>query len=231
MFRSPQVKAVLATFLSLWLVAAPVYAGSISLLGAGGSGGGAAPTTTFDPAHAGTGIVLSNGNLTATGGGTSTTVRSIASHSTGKFYVEFKLNAGTTPANLTIGIQNAASGNPSFLGNDQNSLGWSGAGNLILNSGNVAAINSYTTANTLCMALDLGNNAVWFRVGAGNWNNSPANNPATNTGGFALSTAPGLNAGPYFAVVGVFASDGDVWIADFGATAYSQTPPSGFSNW
>jgi hypothetical protein len=72
-------------------VCSPAAAQFAGCLGACGSRQFASPpvTTAFDPAHIGSALTLSNSNLTATNSVfASNNARSIASHSTGKYYFE-----------------------------------------------------------------------------------------------------------------------------------------------
>jgi hypothetical protein len=96
-----------------------------------------------------------------------------------------------------------------------------------LNSNPISAVATWAQGDTLCIAFDVDNMRLWFRTNGGNWNNSGTANPATNTEGIDVST---LNDGPFF-VMANFRGNGDQFTANFGATAYAHTPPSGFGNW
>lgn len=187
----------------------------------------AAVPTIFDNGHKGTAVTLSNGGLKATQGASAGIARSIASNSAGKFHAEFTVGAAAVAANNTIGIINAAGSLSSYVGSDHNSVGLAGSGSVFTNGALLTTILGFAVGNVVSVAVDFTNGSIWFRTNGGNWNNSGTANPATNTGGISLST---LNAGPYFAAVGMNAStDSDT--ANFGASAYSFTPPSGFGNW
>lgn len=189
----------------------------------------AAATTTWNPADKNAGITLSNGNLTATNPATSTFIsaRAIASHSTGKYYYELHSDVQNT-FNFP-GVGNATGPLSNFAGSDANSVGWVANGNVFINNVAVTGIQTFVQGDTCCIAVDLGNSKIWFRTNGGNWNNDViANqNPATNTGGISIS---GLAAGPYFPMLTQH-DPLDKNTANFGATAYAQTAPSGFGNW
>lgn len=190
----------------------------------------AAVATTFDSTKAGTGIGLSPDKLTATYTGSSATnaVWANVSHSTGKFYFELNTNIGSSNAR-EVGIGNGSAGTTGYqVGiNDANSIGWGGAGTVFSNNVTIANISTYGGSNPIAIAVDLGGALIWFKDSvSGNYNNSGAANPATGVGGIALT----ITGAPFFPMVSLFAS-GDVITANFGATAYTFTPPAGFGNW
>jgi hypothetical protein len=187
------------------------------------------PATTWNSADKSSIITLSNGDLTATAGALSgsNSVRTVAGKSSGKYYCEF--SSLVVGGNLFIGAANSSlvveSGG--FAGQAADSFGYySVLGDVFLNSGSIGTVATYTTGSLIDMALDLDNARVWFRKNNGNWNNNGSANPATNTGGFDIS---GLDAGPYF-VIWTCGAFGDTITANFGATAFAHTPPSGFGN-
>jgi hypothetical protein len=215
------------------IVAVPVssFGGSMTLLGVGkaASGGGGSPPTTWNPSDIGPNLSLSGGNLTVT---QSTAifdgVRSIASHSTGKYYWENTLNFSV---NGTTGFANAtASLNGSFIGGDNNGVGYQPAGNIWM-GGSTTPVQTAAVGDVVGYALDMGNLKFWVRTihlgVAGNWNNSGTDNPATNTGGFNYT---GLAAGPYFAAASLN-GNGENVVTNFGATAFAASAPAGFVNW
>jgi len=179
-----------------------------------------APYTTF-----------SSGNLTLTKntGSFFAGTRAVGSASTGKYYWEVHMDV--LVGQIGLGIANAAANLPGYAGNDNNEIGWSvgpaGGGNIFFNNAFKGTVSSAVTGDTCCVAWDGGNKKIWFRTNGGNWNNSGSDNPATNTGGTDIST---LNAGPYFAGI-VMETLNDAATANFGATAFAQTMPSGFTRW
>lgn len=192
--------------------------------------GGAPPATTLDPANKGAAITLSGGNLTATNNaGTDASVKSTTSHSTGKLYFEVTVVAYNR---ALIGIGNSSATLNNFVGSDANGIAEFGTGLVFVNSGTVASgFNAFNVASTVVsVAVDIGNNAIWFRTtSGGTWNGSGTANPATNTGGLSI-TGSGVGAGPYFAIL----SPGDsstTLTACFLPGCYTQSVPAGFGNW
>jgi hypothetical protein len=190
-------------------------------------------TTTLDPSHCGTGIALSGGNLVATegtpSGSNGDNCRSVASHSSGKFYAEMTITNIFDLTTIAFGIMNASGGlNNSFVGMDTNGIGaftqrvWTAG-----SAGAQWASTNLAQGDVICMAADFDNGKIYFRLNGGNWNNSGSANPATNTGGFALSV---LAAGPYFATVNMELAT-QVVTLDFGASAFAFAAPSGFGSW
>ena len=204
-----------------------------ALMVPGGGGGG---TTTFDPSHAGTGFILSGGNLQATnaaGGSDRSFVRTVASHSTGKFYSEFTFS-GTFGNNYQVGLgicNSTANPNTTFSFTDANDGGvWNADANFYINNASAGIATTYVVSNTVGMAIDIGAQLIWFRANTGNWNNSGIAIPATGVGGVSLAT---MAAGPYFCAVGVLGDSLATVIANFGGSAYANfdSTVTGFGNW
>lgn len=195
-------------------------------------------TTTWNPSDKDPGITLSGGNLVATSSTTLANctvsgycaVRSIASHVTsGKFYYEVTTaNQGAAPFDNCLGIANSAKNlgvNLRTGAADAASICDNGTVTIPGGGGTAA---SFVSGNVVSVAVDLGNSKIWFRVNNGNWDNVPGDDPATNTGGFTIST---LNAGPYFAIVQGSNDANTGFTANFGGSSYAQSVPSGFGNW
>jgi len=201
--------------------------------GAPGTAGGAGPTgstgpsvilSNWNPLDKSAGITLSNSNLTAQNTSGASGVRSTNSYTTGKLYFEITHDVAGNNGNTCSGVATAAAGlGTPFFGN----VGVRCTdGVVIANASTVATLGAVTVGSTLCFALDLVNLQMWARLNGGNWNNSGTADPATNTGGFSVS----FFTAPVFAWV----SFGDliaVQTADFGATAFKFSMPSGFSPW
>lgn len=179
--------------------------------------------TTWNPADKNANIALSNGNLTATVGSSAHSgARGTTSKSSGKFYFEVTWDAG---GQCSVGIANTSASLSTRLGTNANGwAAWSGGSNIWTNNGSAAGMTAMAVGNTICIAVDLTNGKFWARVNGGNWNNSGTANPATNTLGVAVT------AGTYFPALSLFDAGGAV-TANFGATAFAQTIPSGFSAW
>jgi len=197
--------------------------------GAGKYPAASVATTTWNPADKDANIGLTGGNLTATktGDGASV-VRSVASRSSGLYYYEITFSVFTGSFS-GVGIANGTASLSAFMGSDVNACIWLSDGRVYVNNSNFTNIQSWAQGDTLCTSFDATNKLIWFRTNGGNWNNSGAANPATGTGGIDLA-ANGLAAGPYLASIQTWL-DTNASTANFGATTYAQTAPSGFGNW
>ena len=205
----------------------------MTLLGAGTGGLAAAPTATFDPSHLGSQNTLSGGNLIVSSGTAANGyyyARTVTSHSTGKYYFEFAI-AQAANSDVTFGLVNATESlgplNPGFTANS--AAGYSNSGNFVINSLTIGTIPILFTAHTVGVAVDLGAGLIWIRdtPTPGTWNAGGTANPATAVGGLSLATL----SGPYFAAASVYSVTGNSATANFGATGYVATAPSGFGNW
>jgi hypothetical protein len=183
---------------------------------------------TFNPAFKNTNLTLSNGNLTAANNATGGffSVGSTVSESSGLFYCEFTI--GPSPTNSVVGIVNSsfAVSTAIFVGDDPNGIGFVSSGAVKINASTVSTIQTFTNGNVVSMAVDFTHQMIWFRTNAGNWNNSGTANPATNSGGISFSSV----TGPNFPAVTPSAANQTI-TANFGATSYAESVPSGFGNW
>jgi hypothetical protein len=72
----------------------------------------------------------------------------------------------------------------SYPGNDNQSIGLNSGGEYWYNGSiQASGLPTWTSGDTIDVAVSLINNKIWIRVNGGNWNNSPTDNPATGTGG------------------------------------------------
>ena len=80
------------------------------------------------------------------------------------------------------------------------------------------------------IAVDFTNHLIWFRMApSGNWNGSGTANPATGVGGITFSTGAMV---PFVTFGGSGGAAGNVITANFGASSFTGTVPSGFySGW
>lgn len=185
-----------------------------------------APTTTFDPSFNPGSYTLSNGNLTIVGTNAAGLVRTLTSHTTGKYYAEFTINTAAASYQADAGIANSSE--TTTVGTTTNSAGLlNGDPNVYINNVSAGTAVTYAASQVVSMALDIGNKTIWYRVNGGNWNGSGAANPATNTGGVSISAVTGA----YFMAASVPGAGSPSMTANFGATAYSYTPSAGFGNW
>lgn len=218
----------------------PVYTVSTSAAGA---------IVTWQPTGKTASITLTNGNLTATAGGSAVVgstqqgVVSTTSVTTGKVSFEVTMAAGTQ--NCSVGLCNAsfvlASGGG--LGVDANGIGlypFTGAGSqnpqtvwfnsaLVLNPASPVAD---VAGATLSFCVDATNQLLWettpaarTKYGANEWNALPTASPASGTGG-----APIGFAGPYFICFDTEEAGG-VAVLNAGSSAFSITMPATFPAW
>jgi len=190
--------------------------------------GVAAVPTTWNPADIGASFSLSNGNLTAaaiqppfTGafGG-----RSIANHSVGKYYWEIHLDVFTA-GGFEIGIARSGWDEASALLNTANGAVIRDDGVFVYNSSNATAGFSFAAGDVINIALDLGNSKIWFRKnGAGNWNGSGTDDPATNAGGLSIA---GFST-PAYAAAFLNGANNITVTARFSSVSWTGTAPSGF---
>jgi hypothetical protein len=181
---------------------------------------GPPPTTTWNPSDK-TNITLSGSNLIATATAGNCWVRAIKGNSSGKYYFEI---VPTSPSlNAYIGIATAAAAG-SFTGVAV--LGTNA--NIYVNSaGGVTNIGGAPSAHVIGIAVDLGTNQIWFKdiTASGNWNGSSSANPASGAGGISISAISGGLLFPFAWIV----NSGDTAVANFGASAFTGTTPSGFN--
>jgi hypothetical protein len=168
---------------------------------------GAVTLATLNPADmSGTGIALTNGNLTATtssAAGTQVGVRATKAI-TGKVYWEAHVDNNAD--GWAMGVADATA---SFTGSY-----WGSGGNA-----HVSAPFASGNNVTHMFAVDKPNNLFWRGLN-GVW----TGDPVAGTGGTSISTLTG-------SVYPAFQGDnGDKCTANFGQTAYTYTVPSGYGN-
>jgi hypothetical protein len=181
--------------------------------------------TTFNPADL-LNVTLSGGNLTATGTGQGG-VRTITSISSGKYYWEFTLGT-ISNANTGVGFGTAAANLANCGPTPVRVVLMYNNGDIYIdNGGTVYHLGARSAGDVIGVAVDVTAQLVWFRVApSGNWNSSGTANPATGTGGFSINTV-NLSAA-LFPLVAPGAS-GDGATANFGASSFTGSVPSGFA--
>lgn len=184
--------------------------------------------STFNPADKTASITLSNNNYTATVNAAAlyAGVRGNIGRAVGKYYLEFTASVKTN-SNWVCGIANAALAIGSQGGNNKNYAYLLDSGSIQYNFGNAGTATAYVAGNVIGCAVDFGNNAIWFRVGTGIWNNNAANNPATNVGGVNISGLTATTCFPYFS--GNLLND--ACVVNTGSSAFTGSIPSGFLPW
>lgn len=226
------------------------------LWGGGSSGGSSFPFATtalasnlsraqFDVNHSSNVLVLSGGNLTVstTNADNFQDARTDVVLTGGKYYYEVTLESLGVVANepnLQAGFCDTSYVQfTNELGDNAHSVGIFVIPTLnqysinFANSATAFAAGTPTIGQVIGVALDIGNAAIWARLGAGNWNNNASANPATNVGGINLSSwlATG-NPVNIFPCAQLQPSSGTATAStltfNFGATAFANAPPSGF---
>ena len=183
--------------------------------------------STFDPSYLGTNVTLSNGNLTATATGASAHRLALATpvfvSGTGKWYWEVV----NTAYDCAVGVGNTSSNLNSYVGSDVNSTGLNDVGQIYYNGSYTNTGLSFGTNDVLQVALDMVNKQIWYRVNGGNWNGSGTADPASNVGGYNLTSLLSVNTN-IRPLINQYPS-GAVTNINFGASAFSYSAPSGFN--
>lgn len=163
--------------------------------------------------------------VTATSSTASATGASSADYqSNGLYYIECVATV-VGAATDAIGFINQSGSLTSAA--STNKLQWARSGTVAANGTTIGIAASYANTNLLCFAVDLDLQQIWVRVGsAGNWNNSATADPVARLGGFSWLTHP---VGP-IAPMCQFNSNTDAATFNFGATAFTGTPPSGYTS-
>jgi hypothetical protein len=190
-----------------------------------------AVTTSFDGTN--TLVALSNGNLTVTHNNTTTNAGAIstAAKSTGKYY--FEITIQTSTGGVYNGIGAISSAWTGVFSSSQGSSNLTGvnpgtSNSLIYSNGSSTGISLGPVAvgNVFCFALDLTARLAWVRKNNGSWNNSGTADPATGIGGVTI--APTVTFRPYVSFATSSVST-DAITANFGASAFAYSVPSGFT--
>lgn len=205
----------------------------------------APPGSSFSPTLKYAGITLSNSDLTATYSGISSfTWAEMADYivvsSAGKYYLEFTAGLVSNPGSI-IGVSFASADPTQFLntpiGFATSAFGGEGGG-----SGGIVTYNhtptiyiggattanstggvgpTWTTGDTLMMAIDVANKKVWFGKN-GTW--AASGNPETNTNGTSFNTELGASTRIYPHAGGKIAGDN---VTKVSSPVYT---PVGFTN-
>ena len=191
---------------------------SILLTGVGALVAALPPSGNYwNPLDAGGAVVLSNGDKDATGDSASS-VRSVTSHASGKYYFEVLVSG----AESYIGIANAAASvttDPIGFDADGVSVACE-SGNVWENGGSTAYAAGASGGEVYGIAADLDGSKFYVAID-GVWQNSA--DPAAGTGGYAFSVTGAYFMGltPDFSATNLRSLDGD----------FTQTKPTGFSAW
>lgn len=189
-------------------------------------------TATFDPLNTDTAhINLINSNLTALGSGLANSfwgiTRTTTGNVAGKFYSEYTItDDGSGGITLGVADSNQTIAN-NFAGGSTHSIGYLPTGAVYQNNALLTTIATYTNGSIVGVAVDIPNSLIWYRVGAGNWNNSGTANPATDTGGISFTAS-----GTIYPADSIYNGDaGEIITANYGNSAYAHAAPAAYLNW
>jgi hypothetical protein len=192
--------------------------------------------STFDPyAPAQLRMTLSGGNLTATAAGSSFGSPGFAmsqeGKSSGKWYCEISCTTIANPSGVCVVncLVGAAGTRMAFDSTNNDGCGYFAGGGIYKDGSLLWSTDTYTNGDKICVAMDCDNKKVWFRKNGGSWRGatSSAADPATNTNGIDMTTQ--MTRGRLF--VGFNGEvNNDVVVANFGASAFAQAVPSGFTS-
>lgn len=190
---------------------------------------------TWNPSDKSSSVTLSGGDLTASVSGLGAdVVASVRTTSpvTGKIY--FELDIRTSLVSFVALATSAAPLDAAGYGanqpglNDESVAAFLVDGNIYQNFSVIGSGPYDYNANGAyaCFAIDVTNKKFWGRttVAATNWNQSATADPATGVGGADFS---GIAAGDLYILIGLQGSQ--IVVANFGASAFNQTPPSGYT--
>ncbi len=184
---------------------------------------------TFDPTKVGHSGTLSGDNLVytgAAGGNWASAFTTGPFLSTGKFFFEITVTTlSGNPWEIVLGVANSSFTYNDYCGQDTNAIGEQSTGNYLYNGGSTSAPPSYNTAGLVIqVCVDFGAKTVW--VGNPTLGYSGGGTPGGGTGGFSASGV----SGNLTMIVSCYSSSTTV-TANFGASSFSNTAPSGFSPW
>ena len=183
---------------------------------------------TFDPLAKGPRVTLSGGNLVATHSSSTsddTTYSQLNRSSTlgGKFYIEMTITTYAGGGNdIGVGIDSVNTATSTYFYSASTGYAYYGVnGQKWNNNAGAAYGNSYTTGDVIGIAIDMDNRYIYFSKN-GTWQNSgDPTSGATGTG-----KAYTFTAGTYY--IAVNTAGASVVTANFGASAFSYSIPSGY---
>lgn len=181
-----------------------------------------ASTTTLNPSDKAAAVTLSGGNLIMTTSSGPANARSIASHSSGKYYFEVVFSAAAINTfDKAVGIANSTQ---SLTGFPTEGTGGADSATIFQSSASFGV--TVGVSDRLGVAVDMTAKLIWMRVNGGNWGGNATHNPATGVGGFDISSV----SQPWF-VLGEGNANTAALTFNFGGSAYTDSAPAGFGNW
>jgi hypothetical protein len=179
---------------------------------------GARRYATWNSADKGTNVTLSSGDLTAAGAVTWNAVRATQGKSTGKWYFELTITGATG----TAGFGDSGFSLANYAGASANSASYYDSGPTIFANGFTSTgAPAISGTGTFQFAIDLDNRKCWLGKG-GAW--SRTSDPTTGSNE-QWNWAGTLTL---FPAAGVFPA-GSTITANFGASAFANSVPSGFN--
>lgn len=177
-------------------------------------------------------FTLSNGNLTVTTTADPSGAKAAPFLNTGKKYFEVTPNSGVPGQGFfVVGLATQAitNGTSVFPATTSSVVGLSGNGNIYIAFVSQGISGPMANGAATCIAVDLGAALIWFRQGAGNWNNNVLNNPVTGVGGINIASV--LANGDLAPFIALATSSNIVATGNLGGAAFAQTIPVGFTAW
>ena len=178
---------------------------------------------TWNSADMHANLSLSGGDLVVTDGGPigQKLVRGIQSFSTGKFYWEYTVTITGGSAHC-VGWCNSVQPTSNQVGRTTTGHGWGyHATGRIYHNNTYDSVDTYSQGNIIMIAIDLAAGKLWFGVN-GTWLDS--GDPGAGTG----EQRNDINNLPLFPATSTYEGS-QVGTANFGASAFSYSVPSGFN--
>lgn len=194
--------------------------------GAASASGGSVSYTTWNPADSDNSYSFTNGDLTSektAHANTWDSFRGAHGKSSGKWYFEITIDVTGSPNQIMLGVGTSSATLTNYLGSDANGYGYYGPDGDKYNNASAAAYGAaFTTASDIIsVALDMDNGKIWWGKN-GTWQNS--GDPGAGTG----EAFSGLS-GTFFPMGSIRNLNNKI-TANFGATAFSHTVPTGFTS-
>lgn len=182
-----------------------------------GAGTAAAPAMAWNPADKAGTITLSNSDKTALGSSVSDEcVRSVTSHSTGKWHFEVTLDA-VSSGYPGFGVANATALLTQYVGQSVNSIGYfpvGPTGNVYQNNASLGVIGGgFTSGAVFAVEVDADARTIYFQASGG-----------SRLGPYTISAI-----GPLYAIASLLTTR--QLTINTGQSAFAITPTSGYSAW
>ena len=177
--------------------------------------------TTWNPLDKHAEIALSDGNLTATrtAADWERGVRAILAKSSGKHYFEIKVN---NASGAYHGVGRSTASKDRYVGRDADGWGYEAAGGYTWNNNSsTSRTTTFADNDIMQIAVDLDNGYIWWGKN-GTW--IAGGNPANGTNPMYTNLSGDIYP------MGSQAGNGRSFTANFGASAFAYTPPSGFES-